>query len=128
MTMQPRELAEKIATIADDKKGKDILILNMEGISYMTDFFVIASASNTTLVRAIADAIEDKLAEQQVFCSHKEGYNDGRWVLMDFGDAVVHVFLEEERDFYNLEQLWADAPSEEFKGNDDGESPAVQSR
>ena len=121
MTMQPRELAEKIAKIADDKKGKDILLLNMEGISYMTDYFVIASASNTTLVRAIADAIEDKLAEQQVFCSHKEGYNDGRWVLMDFGDAVVHVFLEEERNFYNLEPLWADAPSEEFKGTDDGE-------
>ena len=125
MTMQPKELAEKIAKIADDKKGKDILLLNMEGISYMTDYFVIASASNTTLVRAIADAIEDKLAEQQVFCSHKEGYNDGRWVLMDFGDAVVHVFLEEERNFYNLEQLWADAPSEEFKGTDDGESPAL---
>ena len=105
MTMQPRELAEKIATIADDKKGKDILLLNMEGISYMTDYFVIASASNTTLVRAIADAIEDKLAEQEVFCSHKEGYNEGRWVLMDFGDAVVHIFLEEERDFYNLEQM-----------------------
>ena len=121
MTMQPRELAEKIAKIADDKKGKDILLLNMEGISYMTDYFVIASASNTTLVRAIADAIEDKLAEQQVFCRHKEGYNDGRWVLMDFGDAVVHIFLEEERNFYNLEQLWADAPSEEFKGTDDGE-------
>ena len=98
MTMQPKELAEKIAKIADDKKGKDILLLNMEGISYMTDYFVIASASNTTLVRAIADAIEDKLAEQQVF-----------W------------FLEEERNFYNLEQLWADAPSEEFKGTDDGE-------
>ena len=121
MIMQPRELAEKIATIADDKKGKDILLLNMEGISYMTDYFVITSASNTTLVRAIADAIEDKLAEQEVFCSHKEGYNDGRWVLMDFGDAVAHVFLEEERDFYNLEQLWADAPSEAFKGIDDGE-------
>ena len=121
MTMQPRELAEKIATIADDKKGKDILLLNMEGISYMTDYFVIASASNTTLVRAIADAVEDKLAEQEVFCSHKEGYNEGRWVLMDFGDAVVHIFLEEERDFYNLEQLWADAPSEAFEGNDDGQ-------
>ena len=121
MTMQPRELAEKIATIADDKKGKDILLLNMEGISYMTDYFVIASASNTTLVRAIADAIEDKLAEQEVFCIHKEGYNEGRWVLMDFGDAVVHIFLEEERDFYNLEQLWADAPSEAFEGTDDGQ-------
>ena len=121
MTMQPRELAEKIATIADDKKGKDILLLNMEGISYMTDYFVITSASNTTLVRAIADAIEDQLAEEEIFCRRKEGYNGGRWILMDFGDAVVHVFLEEDRDFYNLEQLWADAASEEFKGSSDGE-------
>lgn len=121
MAMQPRELAEKIATVADEKKGKDILLLNMEGISYMTDYFVIASASNTTLVRAIANAIEDKLAEEEVFCRHKEGYNSGRWILMDFGDAVVHIFLEEERDFYNLEQLWADAPSEGFKGTGDGE-------
>ena len=121
MAMQPRELAEKIAAVADDKKGKDILLLNMDGISYMTDYFVIASASNTTLVRAIADAIEDKLAEENVFCRHKEGYTGGRWILMDFGDAVVHIFLEEERDFYNLEQLWADAPSEGFKGTGDGE-------
>ena len=120
MTMQPKELAQKIAAIADDKKGNDILLLNMEGISYMTDYFVIASASNTTLVRAIADAIEDKLAEEEVFCRHKEGYQDGRWVLLDFGDAVVHIFLEEERNFYNLEQLWADAPSEAFKGTGDG--------
>ena len=122
MTMQPKELAQKIAAIADDKKGNDILLLNMEGISYMTDYFVIASASNTTLVRAIADAIEDKLAEEDnILCRHKEGYNSGRWILMDFGDAVVHIFLEEERNFYNLEQLWADASSESFKGTGDGE-------
>lgn len=121
MTMQPKELAQKIAAIADDKKGNDILLLNMEGISYMTDYFVIASASNTTLVRAIADAVEDKLAEEEVFCRHKEGYQDGHWVLLDFGDAVAHIFLEEERNFYNLEQLWADAPSEAFKGSEDGE-------
>ena len=121
MTMQPKELADKIAAIIDDKKGNDILVLNMEGISYMTDYFVIASASNTTQVRAIADAVEDKLAEEEVFCRHKEGYNEGRWILLDMGDAVVHIFLEEERNFYNLEQLWADAPSVGFKGTGDGE-------
>ena len=99
MTMQPRELAEKIAAVADDKKGKDILILNMEGISYMTDYFVIASASNTTLVRAIADAIEDKLAEDEVLCRHKEGYNGGRWILMDFGAASG---VEDIRNFIEI--------------------------
>lgn len=120
MTMQPRELAEKIAAIADEKKGKDILLLNMEGISFMTDYFVIVSAGNRTLVRAIADEIQDKLEEAGIPCTHKEGYSEGNWILMDFSDAVVHVFLEEERDFYNLEQLWADAPSEEFTGKEDG--------
>lgn len=120
MTIQPRELAEKIATIADAKKGKDILLLNMEGISFMTDYFVIVSAGNTTLVRAIADEIEDKLEKIEVSCTHKEGYSEGNWILMEFGDVIVHVFLEQERDFYNLEQLWADAPSEAFKGTEDG--------
>lgn len=121
MTVQPKELAAKIAAIADEKKGKDILLLNMEGLSFMTDYFVIISAGNTTLVKAIADEIKDKLAQMGVHCTHKEGYSEGDWILLDFGDAVAHVFLDKERDFYNLEQLWADAPSEAFKGSEDGE-------
>ena len=55
------------------------------------------------------------MAGADVFCKHKEGYGEGRWILLDFGDVVVHIFLEEEREFYNLEQLWADAPSEAFQ-------------
>ena len=95
--------------------------MNMEGLSPVTDYYVICSASNTTLVRTIADNIEDKLGEQGVFPNHKEGYADSRWVLLDYGDVVAHVFLEEERDFYNLEQLWADAPSEAFVESEDAE-------
>lgn len=91
----------------------------MEGLSPVTDFYVICSAGNSTLVKAIADNIEDKLAEAGVYPTHKEGYADARWVLLDYGDVVAHVFLEEERDFYNLEQLWADAPSESFVENTD---------
>ena len=96
-----------------------ILLLNIKGLSPVTDFYVICSAGNSTLVKAIADNIEDKLAEAGVHPTHKEGYADARWVLMDYGDVVAHVFLEEERDFYNLEQLWADAPSESFVENTD---------
>ena len=108
------ELAQRIAKLASDKKAEDILLLNMEGISPVTDFFMICSAGNSTLVKAIADNIEEKMAEEGVLPLHKEGYAEGRWILMDYGDCVAHIFLNEERDFYNLEQLWADAPSESF--------------
>lgn len=117
--METKDIAQKIAAAANDKKAKDILLLNMEGLSPVTDFYVICSAGNSTLVKAIAYNIEDKLAEAGVHPTHKEGYADARWVLLDYGDVVAHVFLEEERDFYNLEQLWADAPSESFVENTD---------
>ena len=117
--METKEIAQKIAAAANDKKAKDTLLLNMEGLSPVTDFYVVCSAGNSTLVKAIADNIEDKLAEAGVHPTHKEGYADARWVLLDYGDVVAHVFLEEERDFYNLEQLWADAPSESFVENTD---------
>ncbi len=115
--METKEIARAIAAAADDKKAQDILLLNMEGLSPVTDYYVICSAGNTNLVKTIADNIEDKLGEQGVFPQHMEGYSDGRWVLLDYGDIVAHIFLEEERDFYNLEQLWADAPSEAFVEN-----------
>ena len=114
MDFTTKEIAHKIAAAACDKKAKDILLLNMENISPVTDYFIIASAGNNILVKAIADNIEDKLAEAGIFVTHKEGYAEGRWILMDYGDIVLHIFDEENRLFYNLEQLWADAPSEEF--------------
>ena len=115
--METKELAMKIAGAASDKKATDILLLNMEGLSPVTDYYVICSAGNSTLVKTIADNIEDKLAEVGVFPTHKEGYADARWILLDYGDIVAHIFLEEERNFYNLEQLWADAPSEALVEN-----------
>ena len=114
MNFTPQQVARKIAAAASDKKAQDILLLNMENLSPLTDYFVIASADNVTLVKAIADAIEDKLAEDGILPSHIEGYAEGRWILMDYGDCVAHIFIEADRDFYNLEQLWADAPSETF--------------
>ena len=107
-------LANKIAAAAAGKKATDILLLNMEGISPVTDYFMICSARNTTQVQAIADNIEDELAKENLLAAHKEGYTEGRWILRDYGDVVAHIFLESERDFYNLEQLWADAPSENY--------------
>ena len=106
--MNTKDLAMKIATFASDKKANDILLLNMEGLSPVTDYFVICSASNNMLVKAIADNIEDKLAEEEIFFTHKEGYSDGRWILMDYGDFIVHVFNQDDRLFYDLERIWKD--------------------
>lgn len=114
MNLTPQQVARKIAAAASDKKARDILLLNMENLSPLTDYFIIASADNVTLVKAVADNIEEKLAEEGILPSHTEGYAEGRWILMDYGDCVAHIFLEEDRDFYNLEQLWADAASESF--------------
>mgnify|MGYP006391770785 FL=1 len=100
-----KKLALSIADAADDKKAADILLLNMEKLTPMTDYFVICSARNTVQVQAIADNIEDKLAEQNIQIMHKEGFTEGKWILLDYGDCVAHVFLEAERGFYNLEQI-----------------------
>lgn len=121
MQVTGEEMAKKVASLANDKKAEDILVLNMTNLSPVTDYFIIASAGNGILVKAIADNIEEKMAEQGVLPLHKEGYAEGRWVLLDYGDCVAHVFLDEERDFYNLEQLWADAPSEPFVEKVDNE-------
>lgn len=94
---------------ADSKKARDIKVLDIRDISPITDYFVICSGTSTIQVKAIADEVEEKLTEKGFYLYHKEGYNTARWILLDFGDVIVHVFHEEDRDFYNLERLWADA-------------------
>lgn len=112
---QIKATAQKIAKYANDKKAQDIIILNMEGLSSVTDYFIIASARNVQLAKAIADNIEKELfVNEGISATNKEGYREGHWILLDFDSIVVHIFLEEERSFYNLEELWAQAPSEEF--------------
>ena len=112
--MNSKEIARMACEALEDKKALEVKIINIEKVSTLADYFIIASADNVTLVKAVADNIEEKLAEEGILPSHTEGYAEGRWILMDYGDCVAHIFLEEDRDFYNLEQLWADAPSESF--------------
>lgn len=102
-------LAYDIANAAAEKKAKDIRILNVEGLSSIADYFVICSGTSTTQVKAIANEIEDKLEENNRYVEHKEGHQFGRWILLDYGNVIVHVFHEEEREFYSVERLWADA-------------------
>jgi ribosome-associated protein len=95
---------------ADDRKAIDLKVLHLQKISDFTDYFLICSGSSERQVQAIADAVQEKLREERVRPLHVEGYNRAQWVLLDFGDFVVHVFQEEPRRFYSLERLWGDAP------------------
>jgi ribosome-associated protein len=104
------------AHAADDKKGEDIVVLDVGDIISIAECFVVVSASNTRLVRTIVEEIELalKLASDEGPRS-VEGLDDATWVLMDYGDVIVHVFLDETRAYYDLDRLWADAPTVEWK-------------
>src|SRR5574337_442527 len=108
------ETAQLCAEAADGKKGFDILILDLRKLTYITDYFVICSAGNTTQVSAIADSIGQTLARTGKHPSHIEGQAEAQWILMDYGDVVVHVFDDQARQYYALEKLWADAPRVSF--------------
>lgn len=107
-------IAYYISTAAADKKAKDIKILNVNDISPITDYFVICSGNSQVQVKAIADEIEDKMAERGFYLKHKEGYSTARWILLDFESVIAHVFHNEDREFYDLERLWADAQAVSF--------------
>lgn len=111
--MTSHELARRAADLALDKKAYDIKILDLRNVSSVCDYFVICSADADVQVRAIADHISDEMDAEGNRCWHREGYKSLRWVLLDYVDVVVHVFQREVRDFYALEDLWGDAPSEE---------------
>lgn len=103
------QTAQLCAAAADSKKAFDVLILDLRKLTYIADYFVICSASNSSQVSAIADAIGQSLAREQLHPSHVEGQAESTWVLMDYGDVVVHIFDEQTRAYYSLEKLWGDA-------------------
>jgi len=102
------ELALKICKAASDKKAAGIITMDMRGVMFSTDYFVICNAPTATQVRAIADNIEDELAKAEIHLGHREGYHEGEWILLDYGDVVAHIFKDENRDYYALEKLWGD--------------------
>jgi ribosome-associated protein len=92
------------------KKAESMLVLDLQAISSIADYFVICCGASTTQVRTIVDAVEQSLKAEGVPVYHREGLPESGWVLLDYADVVVHVFLPETRDFYSLERLWGDAP------------------
>jgi ribosome-associated protein len=102
-------LAQKAAAVLLDNKGNDVVVLGLKGVSDMTDFFVIASGTSDTHVRALGDHIQEELKKHGAMAHHVEGIQQGRWVLLDYVDFVVHLFHPSLREFYQLERLWSDA-------------------
>lgn len=109
MSLSPKELATIATKAAMDKKAINPIVLDINEISVISDFFLICSGNSSIQVKAIADNIEDKLKDAGERVIRREGMQDARWVLLDYGSLVAHIFLEEERYFYNLERLWRDA-------------------
>lgn len=108
-------MAEMAAREAADRRGRDVVLLDLRGLTSATDFFVVASGESDVQVKAIADRVEERLREEGgVRPWHVEGLRNATWVLLDYVDFVVHVFHREAREFYDLERLWADAPSRSF--------------
>lgn len=107
--MESKELAQKISHLALDKKGNDIIILDLKKLSDVTDYFVIVSCESDIHVKSIANFIEDELKKEKIRAWHKEGYSKLNWVLLDYIDVVTHIFRPDTREYYGLEKLWADA-------------------
>ena len=116
--MDSKELAMELARALDAKKAVDIRVLKVEDLTSVTDYFVIAVGNSTTHVGALADEAEYQLEQKGVSKLRVEGHDGNRWVLLDYGNVIVHVFTPEAHDFYDLEHLWADAkelPAEEWE-------------
>lgn len=106
----PREVALVAARAAADKQARDVVVLDMRDLLVITDYFVIASGNSDRQVKTLAEEIEKAAKARWLKPVRREGQQEARWVLLDFVDFVAHVFLQEEREFYDLERLWGDAP------------------
>jgi len=105
------EMANNAIESLKDKKATDIKLLDIHELSTIADYFIIATGNSTTQVQAMSDELEEKMELAGYKMHHKEGFRNGRWILLDFGHIIVHLFHDEERKFYNLERLWVDAKS-----------------
>lgn len=107
-----RKCVRGIIDIADAKKAKDILAVRVGDKTIVADWFVFANGTSSIHVKSLADEIEDRAAELGLVLRRKEGYNEGRWIVLDFASILVHIFHPEEREYYNVERLWMDPTTE----------------
>lgn len=107
--MNSKQTMEAVVKCMDSKKAADIRVLDISGVTTMADYFVICQGNSGTQMKAIAEEVEEKLSEQGVQPIGREGMSTAYWILMDYGDVIVHIFSSESRGFYSIENLWSDA-------------------
>ncbi len=108
--MDGKTFVHHMAKVADDKHAQNIVVLNMEGVSLIADYFLICHGNSVKQVQAIANEVKEAALKKNVNMKRMEGYQEARWILLDLGNVVVHVFHKDEREYYNLEKLWGDVP------------------
>ncbi len=106
--MTPKEIAKNAFMFLDEKKGIDIKIIDISGISVIADYFIICGGLNARQVKAIAENVEEKLGKLGVVPRSTEGYPNASWILLDYQDVIIHIFNQEQRLFYDLERIWSD--------------------
>ena len=111
------EMANKMIDILQDKKAFDIVLIGIADITSIADYFIIASGASTTQVQAMSNEIDVKMKEMGYMAKGKEGMRGGRWVLMDYGDVIIHNFHDEERKIYDLEKIWSDGKITKLENN-----------
>ncbi|MFY9176728.1 MAG: ribosome silencing factor [Caldicoprobacterales bacterium] len=108
MLEKSKKTALKIAQILEDRKAIDVVVLDIHSLTIIADYFVIASGGSETQVRALYEEVEEKMRLEGIEPVHKDGHGGNRWIALDYGDVIVHIFHQDDRSFYNLERLWAD--------------------
>lgn len=116
--MTSLEMVHEIAKLLESKKAADMKAIEIKDLTTLGDYFIIASGASNTQVRALADAVEDGMSKRGIEPRRTEGYQSAVWIVLDYGEVIVHIFHEQTREFYSLERLWADAPQIELPRSD----------
>ena len=114
--MTPREMAIELAKAVDSKKGQNILVLETDGLTTLADYFVLCTGTSAPQLKALADAAEKAMKDNEILPHHIEGQRGGTWILQDYGDVVLHLFSPEARAFYDLDRMWQDARPLDLSG------------